>query len=660
MNQTAAAEALYRAGDYAAAAALLEPLAIGDPPPHAALRILGLCRLRLGAPLQGLGLLERAHAQAPDDAWCRLHYGIGLQNVGRHDQAAALFRACQTLLPDDPAPALNLSSSLLSLGDRQGAIRAARKARLRAPTMPETHYALGLSYLAADLLDRALDCFQQAARLAPRFADAWINIGVICYRKGAIEAAKRAMRTALAADPDNHAAAANLGGFLRLTGEAEAAETLLRGILRRQPHALAARINLAADLLLEDRAPEALELLDLPAPADPSMRQHWLLQQALALIKLRRLVEAHTLLGSLGPLPAALEPLLRWRQVLLAVAEGNADLARHLADEMEALLQAPSVLPEHRIMGHYDLAKFWTGQQQPDRAFPCWAAGHRLLAAVQPFSRQDCSAVVDATIANFDAARLSGVRAANRDQAPVFIVGMPRSGTTLTEQILSAHAEVHGAGERLALGQACWQLGGANETAAAARIAALDGPALDAAADRYLRELHALDPGARRIVDKMPGNFRHLGPMALLLPGARVIACDRDPRDIGLSIFTFRFYGSHGYAHDLADLGWYIGQHRRLMAHWRAVLPNPIMTVHLRDWVEDFSGTLRRVLDFLELAYDARCEAFHDVQRRVRTVSRTQVQERVNGRGLGRWRAYERHLAPLIDALEASGALDDG
>jgi hypothetical protein len=158
----------------------------------------------------------------------------------------------------------------------------------------------------------------------------------------------------------------------------------------------------------------------------------------------------------------------------------------------------------------------------------------------------------------------------------------------------------------------------------------------------------------------MPGNFRHLGPMALLLPGARVIACDRDPRDIGLSIFTFRFYGSHGYAHDLADLGWYIGQHRRLMAHWRAVLPNPIMTVHLRDWVEDFSGTLRRVLDFLELAYDARCEAFHDVQRRVRTVSRTQVQERVNGRGLGRWRAYERHLAPLIDALEASGALDDG
>jgi sulfotransferase family protein len=116
--------------------------------------------------------------------------------------------------------------------------------------------------------------------------------------------------------------------------------------------------------------------------------------------------------------------------------------------------------------------------------------------------------------------------------------------------------------ERLALGQAFWQLGGDSEHAAS-RIAALESPTLDAAVKHYLRELHALDPGASRIVDKMPGNFGHLGLIALMLPGAKVIAYDRDPRDIGRSIFTFRFYGSH----DLADLGWYIGQHRRMMAH---------------------------------------------------------------------------------------------
>src|SRR5262249_42793926 len=161
------------------------------------------------------------------------------------------------------------------------------------------------------------------------------------------------------------------------------------------------------------------------------------------------------------------------------------------------------------------------------------------------------------------------------------------------------HGQVHGAGERPALQLAADRLGGPVESPEApARIAALDAPALDLAAQRYLAELHAVDPQALRIVDKMPANFPHLGLVGLMLPGARIIACERDPRDIGLSIFTFRFYGTHGYAHDLADLGWYIAQQRRLMAHWRAVLPNPILAVRLSDWVEDFPGTLRRVLEF--------------------------------------------------------------
>ena len=155
----------------------------------------------------------------------------------------------------------------------------------------------------------------------------------------------------------------------------------------------------------------------------------------------------------------------------------------------------------------------------------------------------------------------------------------------------------------------------------------------------------------------MPGNFNYLGLVALLLPGARIIHCARDPRDIGLSIFTFRFYGSHGYAHDLADLGWYIGQHDRLMAHWRAALPNPLLTVQLKDWVEDFAGTLRRVLDFLDLPYDAACARFYEQDSRVRTVSRAQVRQPVNARGLGRWRAYADELAPLIAELDEAGSL---
>ena len=255
-------------------------------------------------------------------------------------------------------------------------------------------------------------------------------------------------------------------------------------------------------------------------------------------------------------------------------------------------------------------------------------------------------------------ALLGEPRAGNADPAPVFIVGMPRSGTTLIEQILDAHRDAHGAGERVALGQAFHALGRGDGAAAVRRIAELDGVTLDAARQNYLAALHALAPDAKRIVDKMPGNFNYLGLVGLMLPGAKIIYCARDPRDIGLSIFTFRFHGAHGYAHDLADLGWYIAQHERLMAHWKASLPNQILTIKLSDWVEDFDGTLAKLLAHVELPHDPSCTRFYEGDSRVKTVSRAQVRQPINSHGLGRWRAYGNELVPLIAELEQSGSLD--
>ncbi|MBE7220442.1 MAG: sulfotransferase [Caulobacteraceae bacterium] len=324
---------------------------------------------------------------------------------------------------------------------------------------------------------------------------------------------------------------------------------------------------------------------------------------------------------------------------------------------MEVSLDAmgPDAVPEHRLMARYDLAKFWSGRGAHARAFSHWAAAHRQLAASQPFSRDDHLATIEAGIACFDRNRFAtGARAKNRDPAPVFIVGMPRSGTTLCERILAAHAQVHGAGERLALGDMVAQLGGGQgnrDGAAALRaIAGLDAATLDAAAERYLAALHGLAPDKTRIVDKMPGNYLHLGLAGLMLPGAKIIWCRRDPRDIGLSIFTFRFHGQHPYAHDLGDLGWTIRQQERLMAHFSAVLP--VLAIDLADWVEDFDGTLARVLAHVDLPPDDNCARFHEIESRVRTVSRAQVREPVNARGLGRWRTYEAELAPLIAELE--------
>jgi tetratricopeptide (TPR) repeat protein len=658
--QLADGEARYRAGAYGEAEAIFRRLLDVKPDDAAATRLLGLCRLRLGDPADALSLLARARTLAPADPYAQLHHGIGLHAAGRNAEAAAQFQAAAKLLPNDPAPHLNLASAALALGDREAALDAAKRARRRAPQMPQALYMVGLALLALDRLADAEEEFAATVRLAPDFADAWVNLGVARYRRNDIARAKVAMRKALDVAPGHLGAAANLGAFLRLTGQGEAGERLLRDTLSRNPAAVEVRLNLGAMLLNEERAAEALALIDeRPIPADPRLACHWRLQRSLALLQLGRPDEARAVLAEITGESPEIASLLAWRRLLLALLDGDVAVARRHAGEMEAALTGiAAIVPEHRIMGHFDLARFWAQQREPDRTFRHWTEGHRLIGGFQPFSRDAHRNFVDASIARLDRARLAdGPRAQNRDAAPVFIVGMPRSGTTLAEQIIASHPLAFGAGERNALVRAVWALGGADTPDGVARIAALDQPSLDAAADRYLADLHALAPGAARVVDKMPGNFNYLGLAALMLPGARIIHCARDPRDIGLSIFTFRFFGDHPYAHDLADLGWYIAEHERLMAHWRAALPNPILTVQLEDWVGDFAGTLRRVLDFLDLPYDAACERFYERDSRVMTVSRNQVREPINARGLGRWRSYESHLAPLIAALRDGGAL---
>ena len=548
----------------------------------------------------------------------------------------------------------------------RAALKAASDACHAAPHLAQPHYAYGEAWQALGDPARATQAFGEAVRLAPRWPDAWINLGIARYRQGAIEDAKTAMRQALRHAPGHPVATANLGAFIRITGEVEASEALLRESLANAPDNAGARLNLAADLLQEERPADALALLDA-APALPIERptlRHWHLQRSLALLQLKRSAEARPVLdtlAALGPIPPEIAPLWHWRQLLLAMGEGNPAAARQEAERMTAALAAmgPSAVPEHQIMAHYDLAKFWSGQNEDDAAFTHWQAGHALLRRSQPFSREAHRAFVDANIALLGPARFAaGPRARNADPAPVFIVGMPRSGTTLCEQILAAHAQAHGAGERGALTQMFTALGGGYDTPAAVqRIAGLDAATLDAAATGYLADLHALAPDKARVVDKLPGNYLYLGLVGLMLPGARIIHCVRDPRDIGLSIFTFRFHGHHGYAHDLADLGWTIAQHDRLMAHWRAALPNPILTVRLADWVTDFDGTLARVLAHVGLPPDPACERFYERESRVRTVSRAQVRQPVNARGLGRWRRYAAPLAPLIAELEQAGSL---
>jgi len=580
--------------------------------------------------------------------------------------AASASSAHGGAVGSDPTAYLHNAASLLAAGNAKAALVAASEACHRAPGLPQAHYLYGQAWLAQNDHAKAERAFAEALRLTPGWADAWVSYGVARYNQGATEDAKTAMRQALKFAPNHSTASSNLAAFMRISGESEAAEQLLRETIVRDPNNVGARLNLAADFLQDERAGDALAVLgDAPPPAARNLRatRHWYLQNSMALLQLGRAAEAKAALdalAALGPIPPNIAPLWHWRQVVLARAANDVARARAAAEQMEASLETmgPEAVLEHRIMGHYDLAKFWSGQHAHARAFAHWQAGHSLLKRSQPFSRDEHRAFVDANIAAFNRARFIGPRAQDADPAPVFIVGMPRSGTTLCEQILAAHAQAHGAGERNALPTAFHALGGGGDKAdSVRRIAGLGSDALGAAASQYLAELHALAPDKARIVDKLPGNFNYLGLVGLMLPGARIIYCSRDPRDIGLSIFTFRFHGAHGYAHDLADLGWYIGEHDRLMAHWKAALPNPILTVKLSDWVEDFDGTLARVLAHVDLPPDPNCARFYEGDSRVRTVSYAQVRQPVNARGIGRWKAYAKELAPLIGELEKAGLI---
>ena len=625
------------------------------------LRLRGLALTRAGEAADGIPFLARAREIAPEQPLTHLHYGIGLQALRRFAEAADIFEACLALLPHNPAPALNLAAARLDLGQIESAHAAASEAVARAPDSAEAHYLLGLAELAAYRFAVARDEFIEATRLNPKISKAWLNLGVARYRLSDVQGAIDAMKKCLAVEPQNSMAEVNLAVLGAMRGQQEEAINRLRSVLARDPDCVAARVNLGSQLVIDREPGLALDVLTGSPPAG-SLGVQWRAQRMSALLQLGRRAEARAELDAIeGPLGDA-EILIAWRRLLFAVSARQREQAERLALRIAALADDEAgPLLEHRIIAHFDLARFRNSRRERKRAFDHWIKGHALIARSQPFSRSDYGEFFAATKEAYSRERLAdGPRANNRDMTPLFIAGLPRSGTTLMEQILSAHSAVHGAGERPDLHDGLSRLVGPPQQAGSVRKAAgLTAAALSAAARQYLVELHKLAPGARYIADKMPGNALHLGFIATLLPRARIILCERDPRDIALSIFQLRFFGYHPYAHDLRDLGWYIGEHQKLMDHWCEVLPLPILKVRLDDWVNDFQGTLKRVLDFLELPYEEACERFYETSRKVRTASVDQVRKPVNARGVGRWHTYVAELEPVLDELDRADVVHD-
>ncbi len=341
----------------------------------------------------------------------------------------------------------------------------------------------------------------------------------------------------------------------------------------------------------------------------------------------------------------------------MAVIQGRLDLheQRHesIIELAERHLAAGTMPPESRCHLQFLRGKALERIGRYDEAFDVYRSGNECVAV--PFSAEECIRQTQQLIETFSAQRLAALpRATNDSELPIFVIGMPRSGSTLIESVLDAHPRMHGAGELPAMQQIVNTMTIQIDSTLSypACIEDLVQEDVDTLAGGYLQRLARLDPNAKRIVDKALFNYRHLGLIALLFPRAHVIHCHRDPLDTCVSCYMEPLPPAlHPYASDLAALGAVYAQYERLMAHWRRTLEISMLDLGYETLVADQEAVSRQIIDFCGLPWDARCLRYYERGRIAHTASYDQVNRPIYSSSVGRHRRFLKHLEPLVNVL---------
>lgn len=646
-----------------------------------------------GYALQNLSRHEEALAaydkaiklnQAYAAAW--YNRGNLLQSMGRYDDAVSSYRQALALRPDHVDTCVNMGNALKSLGRYEDALPCYEKALVLNPRHAIAHNNMGNTLKVLKRHDEALASFNKAISLAPEYADAYFNAALALQDLERFDDAKAAYQKTIAVKPDHAEAHLNLGQTfyeLKKFDEALAAYDkaivlkpayteahLNQGIVykesRRFDEALAAygkALTLRPDyieaylnrgLVLQDmrRFDEALVAYD---KAISLKSEDACASKGSLLIELGRMSEAEAILHeSLQRSPDEIAPLL----VLLSMKRCQHD--DPLLSRLEAhYAQRESLSLEMQLSLCFTMGKAMENIGEYDKAFSAYEQGNRLHYQEHPFDEAVDRRYLESTC-NFFTSELFGKCAAlaaalppvHDERTPIFIVGMPRSGTTLIEQVLDSHPALFGAGELDTLGDLAFKID----------LPPLDSPdwgdtmrMLRELGQKYLDQVWKLAPEARYITDKMPHNFRWLGLIPLMLPNAKIIHSMRDPMDVCFSCYSLSFKGEHDYSYDLAMLGRHYQRYKKLMEHWHNVLPPGwILDVHYEDNVADLEGQAKRLLEFIGLPWDASCLNFYENKRAVRTASVTQVRKPIYSSSVARWKHFEKHLGPLLEIVGSS------
>lgn len=309
---------------------------------------------------------------------------------------------------------------------------------------------------------------------------------------------------------------------------------------------------------------------------------------------------------------------------------------------------------EHMVHTYYALGKLEDTLNNYDTAFKYYEKANKLIS--YSYDAAGHAKATDSLINTFSRATIHTLpRAKHKTRRPIFIVGMPRSGTTLLEQIITSLPGVYGAGELITLSRIAASIQNRDNTAKTypESIPDITQDLANKLSNEYLNELQEINTTAERVTDKMPHNFVHLGLIELLFPQATVVHCIRNPLDTCLSIYFQKFNATHTYANDLNDLGMHYRQYLRLMNHWKQVLTIPIYDVHYEDLVSDLEGTSKKIAEYCDLTWDRQCLQYFKSGRFVNTASNEQVNKAIYSDSVDRWRHYVKHIKPLISLLGA-------
>jgi tetratricopeptide (TPR) repeat protein len=567
-------------------------------------------------------------------------------NKGQLDAAQIL---CDRIVQAEPglAEAYNLSAAIaLQQGRPQDAANLLGQAITGNGAIWEYHHNRGDILIALGRHDEAVACFQAVLRLQPQALDSLFQLGLAQLGAGHAEAASACFKALVVAVPQLPEAYHRLGTIALTAGARDAASRLFGIAVTCQPDFADSHTNLAI-LRQEDGAfAAALMGFRLTVALRPD--------DAYTYCNLGTLLKELDQRDDLSPVlqrSVTLMPDNAEFHYSLAMSRNFSESDPRLVGLQRLADKAGQLDPPSQINLHFALAKAYEDVGARDRSFDHQIAGNQLKRAEIDYDPAIAAAKLGRIEAAFGAER---ERRSGGDPSdlPIFVVGMPRSGSSLIEQILASHSRVFGAGELPDFPLLAYELGAQDGPQFPEIVAEMDDGAFARLGARYVAALKAKAPQAERIVDKMPDNFRLIGLIHQALPKARIIHSRRDAVDTCLSIFSKLFTDRLPFAYDLAEIGRYWRAYDQLMAHWRTILPaGSFLDVDYEALVADQEGQTRRMLDYCGLEWEPACLQFHRTERVVRTASKLQVRRPLYSTSVGRWRPAPELLAPLLTGL---------